>query len=179
MDHKINRRKLLIGGAAGAAIPVVHGLVPHSGIHQALDGAQAADQHGGGASHGGASAVHGGGNSGPTFKQGEVVDHAANGFNPTELLRDFDYGKTTRLPSGRVLREWTLIAADKEIELAPGVTYPAWTYNGRVPGPDAPGDRGGPAEDPLRQRLRAPAHGPLPRPSPRRRWTGSPASAPG
>ncbi|MBA2546660.1 MAG: multicopper oxidase domain-containing protein, partial [Solirubrobacterales bacterium] len=127
--EKINRRKLLIGGAAGAALPVVHGLVPHPGVHQALEGASAAEQHGG------ASAVHGGGNGGPTFKQGEVVDHAANGFNPTDMLRDFDYGKTTRLPSGRVLREWTLIAADKEIEVAPGVKYPAWTYNGRVPGP--------------------------------------------
>ena len=133
--HKINRRKLLIGGAAGAAIPVVHGLVPHSGVHQALEGASAAEQHGGAAIHGGASAVHGGGNGGPTFKQGEVVDHASNGFNPTEMLRDFDYGKTTRLASGRVLREWTLVAGDKEIEVAPGVKYPAWTYNGRVPGP--------------------------------------------
>jgi FtsP/CotA-like multicopper oxidase with cupredoxin domain len=34
-----------------------------------------------------------------------------------------------------VLREWTLVAGDKEIEVAPGVKYPAWTYNGRVPGP--------------------------------------------
>ena len=133
--EKINRRKLLIGGAAGAALPVVHGLVPHPGVHQALEGASAATHGGAAATHGGASAVHGGGNGGPTFKQGEVVDHAANGFNPTDMLRDFDYGKTTRLPSGRVLREWTLIAADKEIEVAPGVMYPAWTYNGRVPGP--------------------------------------------
>ena len=142
MDHKINRRKLLIGGAAGAAIPVVHGLVPHSGVHQALEGASAAEQHGGAAIHGGASAVHGGGNGGPTFKQGEVVDHRANGFNPTEMLRDFDYGKTTKLASGRVLREWTLVAGDKEIEVAPGVKYPAWTYNGRVPGPTLRANKG-------------------------------------
>jgi FtsP/CotA-like multicopper oxidase with cupredoxin domain len=27
------------------------------------------------------------------------------------------------------------VAIDKEIEVAPGVKYPAWTYNGRVPGP--------------------------------------------
>jgi FtsP/CotA-like multicopper oxidase with cupredoxin domain len=26
-------------------------------------------------------------------------------------------------------------AADKEIEIAPGIMFPAWTYNGRVPGP--------------------------------------------
>jgi FtsP/CotA-like multicopper oxidase with cupredoxin domain len=64
-----------------------------------------------------------------------VVDHEANGFNPTEILRDFDSGKTTRLASGRTLREWELVASDKEIEVAPGIKYPAWTYNGRVPGP--------------------------------------------
>src|SRR5215217_2618256 len=33
------------------------------------------------------------------------------------------------------LREYTLTATDKEIEIAPGVFFPAWTYNGTVPGP--------------------------------------------
>jgi FtsP/CotA-like multicopper oxidase with cupredoxin domain len=131
---KLNRRNLLIGGAAGASLPVLHQLVPHEGIHQAIEGANAQHTNGSPA-HGGASAVHGGGNAGPTFRQGRTVDHGANGFNPTEMLRDFDWGRTRRLASGRVLREWTLIANDKEIEVAPGVHYPAWTYNGRVPGP--------------------------------------------
>ena len=71
----------------------------------------------------------------PGFRAGGVVDHAANGFSPIELLRDFDQGRTRRLASGRVLREWELIARDKEIEVAPGVKFPAWTYNGRIPGP--------------------------------------------
>jgi manganese oxidase len=35
---------------------------------------------------------------------------------------------------GRV-REYTLTAVDREIEVAPGVIFPAWTYNGTVPGP--------------------------------------------
>jgi FtsP/CotA-like multicopper oxidase with cupredoxin domain len=35
---------------------------------------------------------------------------------------------------GRV-REYTLAAVDREIEIAPGVFFPAWTYNGSVPGP--------------------------------------------
>jgi manganese oxidase len=67
--------------------------------------------------------------------RGGRVDHAANGFHPTELLRDFDEGVTRRLASGRVLREWELVAYEKEIEVAPGVRFTAWTYNGRVPGP--------------------------------------------
>jgi FtsP/CotA-like multicopper oxidase with cupredoxin domain len=130
---KLSRRNLLIGGAAGASLPVLHQLVPHQGIHHAVEGAEASGVHDG--AQGAATAVHGGGAAGPTFRPGAVVDHAANGFNPTEILRDFDWGKTRRLANGRVLREWTLIAGDKEIEVAPGVHYPAWTYNGRVPGP--------------------------------------------
>ncbi|MBW3592787.1 MAG: multicopper oxidase domain-containing protein [Actinobacteria bacterium] len=35
---------------------------------------------------------------------------------------------------GRV-REYTLRAIDREIEVAQGVHFPAWTYNGTVPGP--------------------------------------------
>jgi FtsP/CotA-like multicopper oxidase with cupredoxin domain len=130
----ISRRRLLAGGAAAGALPVLHELVPHSGIHRAVSGAEASNGHGEAAT-GAASAVHGGGNNGPAFQAGRTVNHRANGFNPTEILRDFDWGKTRRLPNGRVLREWQVEAADKEIEVAPGVTYPAWTYNGRVPGP--------------------------------------------
>jgi FtsP/CotA-like multicopper oxidase with cupredoxin domain len=70
-----------------------------------------------------------------SFRDGRTVDHRANGFDPHAILRDFDAGKTRRLPSGQVLREWELYAEDKEIEIAPGVTFPAWTYNGRIPGP--------------------------------------------
>ncbi|HEX2371465.1 MAG TPA: multicopper oxidase domain-containing protein [Solirubrobacterales bacterium] len=131
----VSRRGLLAGGAAtgAAAVPLLHELVPHAGVHAALGEGGSPD---GAAPHGEASkAAHGGGNNGPSFRQGATVDHAANGFNPTEMLRDFDWGRTRRLASGRVLREWTLVATDKEIEVAPGVHYPAWVYNGRVPGP--------------------------------------------
>ena len=37
-----------------------------------------------------------------------------------------------------MLREYDFVAEDREIEVAPGVFYPAWTYNGQVPGPDDP-----------------------------------------
>ncbi len=63
------------------------------------------------------------------------VDHEANGFDPLTLLYEWDYGQTSQLPSGQTLREYNIAAVDKEIEIAPGVYFPAWTYNGRVPGP--------------------------------------------
>lgn len=120
---RISRRRLL-GGAAVAAPAVVGlgGLVSNRG-----PGPEDALASGGG--HGHADFAH------ASFAKGRTVDHRANGFDPTEVLRDFDYGKTRRLASGRLLREWTIVAQDRELEVAPGVRYEAWTYNGRVPGP--------------------------------------------
>jgi manganese oxidase len=63
------------------------------------------------------------------------VDHRRNGFNPTEILTDFDWGETSKDRTGRTVREFELVTIDKDIEVAPGVFFPAWTYNGRVPGP--------------------------------------------
>lgn len=63
------------------------------------------------------------------------VNHAANGFNPTNILYAWDYGKVSTLSTGQTLREYRLTAVDKDIEIAPGVKFPAWTYNGRIPGP--------------------------------------------
>ena len=131
----LSRRKLLAGSAAaGAALPVLHGLIPHEGIHHALEGASASEgEHGSSAGMDGMADVHGG-SFGPGF-EGPEVDSGANGFDPSEMVRDFDEGRTRRLATGRVLREWEIVALDKEIEVAPGVHFPAWTYNGRVPGP--------------------------------------------
>lgn len=63
------------------------------------------------------------------------VDHSANGFDPSSMLYDWDYGQVSQLPNGQTLREFHIAAYDKEIEVAPGIYFPAWTYNGRVPGP--------------------------------------------
>ncbi|RIK54187.1 MAG: copper oxidase [Chloroflexi bacterium] len=63
------------------------------------------------------------------------VDHAANGFDPLRLLVDWDYGRVSTLETGQTLREYDIVAYDREIEIAPGLFFPAWTYNGRVPGP--------------------------------------------
>ena len=117
---------------------LLHESLPHQGLHAALGSDQRSTAAGAtshGATHGVPAHANGLGTAGPTFRAGETVDHQANGFNPTEILRDFDYGKTTRLASGRLLREWTLVSSDKEIEVAPGISFPAWIYNGRIPGP--------------------------------------------
>jgi FtsP/CotA-like multicopper oxidase with cupredoxin domain len=63
------------------------------------------------------------------------VDHESNGFDPSEVMTDFDYGETSTLENGQTLREFRLVAGNKAIEIVPGIEYPAWTYNGRIPGP--------------------------------------------
>ncbi|MDQ3985266.1 MAG: multicopper oxidase domain-containing protein [Actinomycetota bacterium] len=65
-----------------------------------------------------------------------TVDHVRNGFDPSSMLTDFNFGdEISKDGSGRTVREYRFVAIDKEIEVAPGVFFPAWTYNGRVPGP--------------------------------------------
>jgi FtsP/CotA-like multicopper oxidase with cupredoxin domain len=77
---------------------------------------------------------HGEGGHGANIAVGEV-DHEGNGFDPHRILTDFDPGEVSSDRSGRTVREYEFVAVDKEIEVAPGVFFPAWTYNGRVPGP--------------------------------------------
>jgi FtsP/CotA-like multicopper oxidase with cupredoxin domain len=64
-----------------------------------------------------------------------AVDHAGNGFDPSAVLTDFDWGRVVDGPDGSRVREWIVTGIEREIEIAPGLWFPAWTYNGRVPGP--------------------------------------------
>jgi FtsP/CotA-like multicopper oxidase with cupredoxin domain len=63
------------------------------------------------------------------------VDHTRNGFNPSDVLTDFDYGEVSKLPGGQTLREYRIASVDKSVEIVPGIEFPAWTFNGRIPGP--------------------------------------------
>lgn len=131
---EVTRRRLLAGSlpVLGAGALALHEKVQHPHPWGADAHAQGVDH---GAAHGEATPMSGVHPEGHANFSGPAINHAANGFDPHEILRDFDWGTTRRLASGRVLREWTLEARDKEIEVAPGVNFAAWTYNGRVPGP--------------------------------------------
>lgn len=64
-----------------------------------------------------------------------AVDHARNGFDPMQMLVDWDYGTLTESADGAPTREYNIDAGDIDIEIAPGIFFPAWAYNARVPGP--------------------------------------------
>ena len=67
-------------------------------------------------------------------------------FNPTSFLRAFNFSdlppderskvyRETPQSDGTMLREYEIYTVDRDIEIAPGLFFPAWTYNGQVPGP--------------------------------------------
>jgi FtsP/CotA-like multicopper oxidase with cupredoxin domain len=119
----LTRRRLLAASATALGAGAAHTAVPH---RHAWDRDAAASTH----AAGGAAHV-----DGHADFRGGPVDHRRNKFDPHALLRDFDWGTTRRLANGRTVREWELYAAEQEVEVAPGVTFPAWSYNGRIPGP--------------------------------------------
>jgi FtsP/CotA-like multicopper oxidase with cupredoxin domain len=131
-----SRRSLLKAGAVSGAV---------SGLAALLRGGQRsvfaqepthppADHQAPSTSSGGSPHAAPGGTHSSNHAVGQV-NHGLNGFTPQQLLTEFDYGKVSTLSDGRTLREFHVAAFDKEIEIAPGVFFPAWTYNGRVPGP--------------------------------------------
>ncbi len=77
---------------------------------------------------------------------GPVGRVAGTDFSPTRFLRTWNFSdlppgerekfyRETPRPDGTLLREYEIFAMDREIEIAPGIFFPAWTYNGQVPGP--------------------------------------------
>jgi len=81
---------------------------------------------------------------------GPIAAPARGALDPHGFLTAFDGGRVSTLPDGRTLREYDLVAEDREIEVARGVFFPAWTYNGTVPGPTLRGTEG----DVMRVRFR-------------------------
>jgi FtsP/CotA-like multicopper oxidase with cupredoxin domain len=129
MTSTLSRRRFLIAGAASLLVPAAAAAVAQLQASGAAGPAHAAHSM---------SAA----GSGPAMSHDEPmpmtvgeVDHARNGFDPSAILTDFDYGTVSTLANGQTLREYNIVAMDKTIEVAPGIEYQAWTYNGRIPGP--------------------------------------------
>jgi FtsP/CotA-like multicopper oxidase with cupredoxin domain len=128
LPFDLNRRGFIGAGlfaAGGAAVSAVRGQSHQGPAHHghALKEAQGA------VPEAGHMTAHG-----AMITVGEV-DDAQNGFDPTAMLTQWETGVLTTLPDGRRLRTFEITAIDKEVEIAPGVMFPAWTFNGRVPGP--------------------------------------------
>lgn len=118
---KVSRRKLLAAGGAAAAGAAAGGVLNRvAGAHDNAHRHALAQEFKGAHFHLGNIAV------------GQVD---TSRFDPAAYLKEFDSGSASRLPDGRTLREYRITAVDVDIEVAPGVKFPAWAYNSRVPGP--------------------------------------------
>ncbi len=69
------------------------------------------------------------------YRMGTVGDVDKTLLDPDKYLTDVLPSTISKLPNGQTLRTFEVHAVNKEIEIAPGVFFPAWTYNGHVPGP--------------------------------------------
>ena len=130
---RIDRRNLIRIGARGtaAAAGTAALAVPFvlAGDHKPVTGTHPHDGH----FQTDQETDHSGHNASSTVGE---IDITRLGWDPTSVLTDFDYGTVVEnRADGTAVREWTITAYDKEIEIAPGIFFPAWTYNGRVPGP--------------------------------------------
>ena len=76
---------------------------------------------------GGHGGLHGG------VGDGTVGEVDTSAFDPMTFLTHFDYGEVST-ENGRTVRTWNINAINKDIEVAPGVFFPAWAYDGQVPG---------------------------------------------
>ena len=123
---KLTRRRLLCATAPLAAAPL--------GVKLALDGAaaeaapHAAHDH---AAHRAMSSHRGDAATGHAAMIGDGAPAVGGPSDLDALL--YPPAALSHAP-GRV-RDYTLVATDEELEVAPGVFFPAWTYNGTVPGP--------------------------------------------
>src|SRR5215210_2025475 len=93
----------------------------------------------------------------PAAASRKVMNHAGHAmgavgrvstetFDPMRFLRAWNFSylpdgerarfyRETPRSDGSLLREYEIFAVDREIEIAPDLFFPAWTYNGQVPGP--------------------------------------------
>ena len=72
--------------------------------------------------------------------------YSTDDFNPQAYLESWNFNdlppserekfyRETELADGSLLREYWFYVRDERIEVAPGVFFDAWTYNGQVPAP--------------------------------------------
>jgi manganese oxidase len=109
---RLSRRKLLIGAAPLVAAPALGKL--------ALGGEARAAEHAG--------------HEGGLTHAAMIGDAAPAVGGPNDLDALLYPPQALPHKPGRV-REYILAASDHDVEIAPGIHFPAWTYNGTIPGP--------------------------------------------
>jgi FtsP/CotA-like multicopper oxidase with cupredoxin domain len=71
----------------------------------------------------------------PMEPAGRRVSERTKKLNPMAVLQSFDYGQVSHIPDGRVVRDFTLVATEDEVEIAEDIAFEAWMFNRSLPGP--------------------------------------------
>lgn len=127
MKKEISRRQLLKTGVAGAVALIGSALLNPGGLFQKP--VLAMNKH----------EIH-------TAKKATLHNGMKHAYDPgnevtkglemaQRALTHFDYGKPSILANGKTVREYELTAYDTEVEIARGIKFPGWTFNGTIPGP--------------------------------------------
>lgn len=126
-NNKVTRRNVLKIGATGALAILSSTLLNPGSIFQKK--AQAMSEH----------EVH-------KTLQNQLHSGMQHGYDPgkevtegfkmaQKALTTFDYGKVSTTLSGQTLREYEITSYETEVEIAKGIKFPGWTFNGTIPGP--------------------------------------------
>ena len=118
--RRFTRGQLFATAAPIAAVPIVAKL----GIEASASGADVPASGRGLSTH-----IHG--SVGHAAMHGEAAPAVGGPHDLDELLHP---SRPRPYSPGRVV-EYTLTAVDTDLEVAPGILFPAWTYNGTAPGP--------------------------------------------
>ena len=133
-DARLSRRAVLGGlGVAGAG---AIGLSGSAGADGGSDPAHSHDE----SEHGNFGAT--GTYEGASFDPHAFLRAFNTGDSAQEGVTDLEeevpqrvYTRDDGAGGEETVREFELVAQLTNVEIAPGVTFPAWTYNGQVPGP--------------------------------------------
>jgi len=122
----LSRRSLLLGLGTGFGASLLIGQSSRSNQpsastslplpYRSRHGAHHADQH-------------------PIGPAGHAVTARTKKLNPMAVLQSFDYGKVSHMTDGRTVRDFTLVAAEEEVEIAEDIAFEGWMFNGHIPGP--------------------------------------------
>lgn len=127
MSKKLTRRQILKVGATGALAFIGSALLnPGSWFQKPVMAMSKHELH--------------------AAMKAEFHEGMKHGFDPGTAVTDglkmaqtaltrFDYGKASTRADGKTVRDYEMTALEADVEIARGIRFPGWTFNGTIPGP--------------------------------------------
>lgn len=124
----LSRRSFLLSLGSGLGTGFLFGSASQPQANKALAARGQEPQFVYQSRHGGDHSEH----AGPAYR---AISSTTKKLDPMGFLKRFDYGQVTQTLDGRTTREYTMVAAEAEVEIAEDIGFDAWMFNGQLPGP--------------------------------------------